>query len=107
MFLYVDVEAMSVGDAEFLSSMRSANSASPSLPTGIAKDIVCCATFVVLCTCSTPTSRRRAISSAEGSRPSSCASSRRVRACLLIVPTTPGIRGFSLPIAAYLEDPRP
>ena len=56
-----------------------------SSPMGVSSEIGCCAIFLVVRTFSTEISMRLAISSAVGSRPSSCTKSRCVRTSLLIV----------------------
>ena len=65
--------------------MKSPRCESSSSPIGVSSEIGSCAIFMILRTFETGMSIRSAISSACGSRPSSCTSAREVRVSLLIV----------------------
>ena len=65
--------------------MKSPRCESSSSPIGVSSEIGSCAIFMILRTLATGMSIRSAISSACGSRPSSCTSARDVRVSLLIV----------------------
>ena len=74
-----------MGDTAFLSSMKSPRCESSSSPMGVSSEIGSWAIFMILRTLEAGRSMRSPISSAVGSRPSSCTSERLVRVSLLIV----------------------